>query len=119
MYLNVLKTKVSRSSLHSLPVQKYHEKEDDQKRGRPKKSTTAKECIEGPTDNSPPAKTNILEWEAEQTCYGTIRRGPNGEVVLPEGVFENMEMFLGTHCVQVFIRKVSIRNILHCDIAIV
>ena len=31
MYLNVLKTKFSRSSLHSLSVQKYHEKEDNQK----------------------------------------------------------------------------------------
>ena len=101
------------------------------KRGRPQKSTTAKECIEeGPTDNSPPAKANILEWETEQTCYGTIRCGPNREVVLPEGVFENMEMFFGTQCVHVFIRKVSHhnfcditiftkRNILHHDIAIV
>ncbi len=77
------------------------------KRGRPKKSTT-EDSTEGPQNNSQPAKTNILEWETEQTCYGTIRRGPNGEVVLPEGVFENMEMFLGKNC----IRKVFYYNFL-------
>ena len=39
---------------------------------------------------------NILDWGIEETCYGTIRHGQNGETVLSEGIFENMEMFLGT-----------------------
>ena len=37
-----------------------------------------------------------MDWGIKETCYGMIRRGPNGQTVLSEGVFENMEMFLGT-----------------------
>jgi hypothetical protein len=47
-------------------------------------------------NNSEPEVINLLEWETEETRYGTIRHWPNTDVLLPEGVFENMEMYLGT-----------------------
>jgi hypothetical protein len=30
-------------------------------------------------------------WKEEETCFGTIRRGPNGEVILPPGVFDKID----------------------------
>ena len=29
---------------------------------------------------------NVSKWQSEETCYGTMYRGPSGEVLLPEGV---------------------------------
>ena len=67
-------------------------------KGRPRKRWKPANNGETSTENVTTSSTqtiNTSEWKSEDTFYGTIYHGPSGEVLLPAGVFEEMEMFLG------------------------
>lgn len=55
--------------------------------GRPKKR---KKKYQRPTAVCHPV-TDQPEWTEESTCFGVIKRFPDGSVVLPPGLFEEID----------------------------
>lgn len=44
----------------------------------------------------PPSKKRPLdtEWEAENTCFGSVRKNKDGEILITREMYEDMEMQL-------------------------